>query len=242
MTPDRYGEQLDRLRADPRPLDRPLVVLDGWHQPPLSAVGIRDRLVRLTGADPGQAIAISFFWSWSIPSSARRTIDRVEQTWPSDDPDETVEVDVVGYSMGGIVARYAADMWETLPPDVRPAKRLNVRRVYTIATPHRGARLARWLPLDASAWAMRPTSVMLDRLDAARSSATYELVCYTQTNDITVGARNTAPPGMEPIWTPGTLIASHFTSRVNPHILLDIALRLRGDEPLAGEGSRPPRN
>lgn len=242
ITPEVYQRELARVQAEPCRLERPLVVLDAWHHPPLSGAGVRDRLVDLTGADPQQAIAVSYPFLWSVEAAGRRVVERIEQAWPSDDPERTIEVDVVGYSMGGIVARYAADLWADLPADSRPAKRLNVRRLYTIASPHCGARMARWLPLDSAARSMRPGSDMIERLNAALPEAGYQLVCYTQTNDVTVGARNTAPPGMEPIWQPGTLLLSHQTVRINPHILLDIALRLRGEAPLAGPGSRPPRN
>ncbi len=243
ITPGACRAETARLEADPRPLTRPLVILDAWHHPPASAGGVRRRLVNLTGADDDQTLAVSFTVLFSIEAAARRAVNRVEQQWPSDDPDQTVEVDVVGYSMGGIVARYAADLWDELPPESRPAKRLNVRRLYTIASPHRGARLACWIAPDRAAWSMRPGSELLDQLDAARAQrGDYELTCYTQLNDITVGARNTAPPGEAPLWRHGPWLLSHQTVRTNPHILLDIALRLRGETPIAQPGDPPPCN
>lgn len=234
---------LARLDGIDAPLPRPLMVLDAWHHPPISAAGLRRRLVDLTGARDEDTLAISFTVLFSIEAAARRAVNRIEERWPSDDPNETIEVDVVGYSMGGIVARYAADMWDQLPPESRPAKRLNVRRLYTIASPHRGARLACWIAPDRAAWSMRPGSELLDRLDAARAQRRdYELTCYAQLNDITVGARNTAPPGETPLWRPGTWLLSHQTVRTNRHILLDIALRLRGESPIAQPGDPPPCN
>lgn len=232
-----------RLEANPQPLPRPLVVLDAWHHPPISAGGLRDRLADLTGARDEDTLAISFTVLFSIQAAARRAVNRVEERWPSDDPHETVEVDVVGYSMGGIVARYAADLWEELPADCRPAKRLKIRRLYTLASPHRGARLARWVFPDRAAWSMRPGADLLAALDAARAQEErYALVCYTQLHDITVGARNTAPPGQNPLWAPASGLFSHQTVRTNKHILLDIALRLRGEAPIATEGAPPPCN
>jgi hypothetical protein len=245
ITPETYRAEVARLEANPRPLERPLVILDAWHHPPASANGLRNRLARLTGADDDNTLAISFTVLFSIEAAARRAVNRIEQKWPSDNPHETIEVDVVGYSMGGIVARYAADLWDELPPETRPAKRLNIRNLYTLATPHKGARLARYIFPDLAAWDMRPGSTMLARLDTARGGAgpqRYTLTCYTQLHDITVGAKNTAPPGEVPIWLPATGLFSHQTVRTNPHILLDIALRLRGEEPIATPGDTPPRN
>jgi pimeloyl-ACP methyl ester carboxylesterase len=243
ITPETYETEVAHLESSPRPLPRPLIILDAWHHPPASAGGLRRRLLRLTGADDDATLAISFTVLFSIDAAARRTVNRIEERWPSDNPHETSEVDIVGYSMGGIVARYAADLWDDLPPDSRPAKRLNIRNLYTIASPHRGARLARWIFPDRAAWSMRPGSNLLARLDAARAERErYNLICYTQLHDITVGATNTAPPGELPLWLPATGLFSHQTVRTNRHILLDIALRLRGEEPIATPGDPPPCN
>lgn len=243
ITSDTYRAEVARLEANPKPLEAPLVILDAWHHPPASANGLRRRLVRLTGARDEDTLAVSFTVLFSIEAAARRAVNRIDAKWPSDDPDETIEVDVVGYSMGGIVARYAADMWDELPPESRPAKRLSIRNLYTIASPHRGARLARWIFPDRAAWSMRPGANLLARLDAARAEQPrYNLVCYTQLHDITVGATNTAPPGEVPLWLPAQGLFSHQTVRTNRHILLDIALRLRGEAPIAAPGDPPPCN
>ena len=50
-------------------------------------------------------------------------------------PPSTPAVDVIGTSMGGLVARYAA-------LDIEGKPRLNVSKLFTIATPHLGADLA----------------------------------------------------------------------------------------------------
>src|SRR5690606_14192656 len=55
-----------RLEANPQPLPRPLVVLDAWHHPPISAGGLRDRLADLTGARDEDTLAISFTVLFSI--------------------------------------------------------------------------------------------------------------------------------------------------------------------------------
>ena len=62
---------------------------------------------------------------------------------------------------------------------------------------------------------------------------------YKQLNDEIVGAKNAAPPGMDPIWTESNHLMSHMSSASNQRILADIALRLRGETPLAGEPSEP---
>ena len=76
---------------------------------------------------------------------------------------------MLGLSMGGLVARHAA-----LPRE--DGRRLNVARLFTIATPHRGARLADFrlslLPVwDQKVLSMTTASPFLARLDAAERAA-----------------------------------------------------------------------
>lgn len=227
-----------RMKAEPRGLDRPLLVLDGWRQPDFSAWSLSETLRRLVGAKKDRVLAASYMNQSNLDRMADDIIRRVEARWPSDDPQWTTEVDVVGFSMGGIVARAAAmDRASS-----RSGKRLKVARLYTIGTPHRGAKLARYIALDQAARDMRPGAAYLHRLDEALPACEYELVCYAHTNDRIVGAGNTAPPGHEPIWTQGTILFSHLTTRMDRRILADIALRLRGETPLSRRGSRPPRD
>jgi hypothetical protein len=67
-------------------------------------------------------------------------------------------------------------------------------------------------------------------------------VCYTRLRDSWVGARNTAPPRRDPIWTPGPLLLAHQTITLDPLIRTDIARRLRNEPPLAVRASPPPRD
>ncbi len=63
-------------------------------------------------------------------------IDAVDQKFPSSDPEVTTEVDVIGYSMGGLAARYAAMPATAVNLSKR---RLQIGRLFTISSPHRGA-------------------------------------------------------------------------------------------------------
>jgi pimeloyl-ACP methyl ester carboxylesterase len=226
----------DRMKAQPKGLDRPLLVLDGWRQPDFSSWALAQTLRTLTGADKSAVLSASYLTRADLNVIADDVIGRVEKKWPSADPGWTTEVDVVGFSMGGIVARTAAMQREAS----RAGKRLRIHRLYTLATPHRGAKLAMRIALDQAARDMRPGTDFLKRLDEALPDCGYELVCYAHTNDIIVGARNTAPPGREPIWTQGTLFFSHMTTRLDRRILADLALRLRDEPPLALKASEPP--
>ncbi|MEO1512022.1 MAG: hypothetical protein AAFU70_08120, partial [Planctomycetota bacterium] len=112
------------------------------------------------------------------------------------------------------------------------------------ATPHRGAALAEKIRLDPASRGMRAGSRFLSELDEAwrRGERPREVVPYAVTNDTWVGATRTAPPGGRVLWTGGSRVLSHFTVSVNRAIVTDIALRLRGEAPLAERGGVPPRD
>lgn len=224
-----------RLRDDPAPLARPVVVLNGYHGSHLRGLNLGADLAKLTSQNRGDFLVLSYPFAHDIPSVAARITREINQRWPSSEPGRTVEVDVVGFSMGGLVARYAAMPADRTGQDLR----LNIHHLYTLSTPHRGARAA-IVPMDPAVRQMMAGSSFLCTLDECQADAGYPIVAYTQTNDKIVGARNASPAGAEPIWTGGTTMFSHFTITTNRRVLVDIARRLRAEEPLAAQGSRPP--
>jgi hypothetical protein len=147
--------------------------------------------------------------------------------------------DIVAVSMGGLVARAAI-------LDGHGGKRLAARRVFTLATPHRGAKLARWIRLDGACRDMQPGSPFLRELDAREHGAggrPYEMVCYARLGDRWVGSTNAAPPGMDPIWVPairGT--PSHLMVSTDARIIDDIARRMLGMDPVLRANGPPPRD
>jgi hypothetical protein len=229
-------EDWKRMESEPMLVDRPIVVLAGWRQMwPTPISDLSAPIQRLTGASPEDVLTISYPLAGSIEPLDELVVRRVEERWPSDSGEETVEVDVVGMSMGGLVARRAAIAQEG-------RKRLKIRRLFTIATPHRGAAMASYVFIDAASYSMRPGSDYLAVLDEALSSADYEMYCYARLNDLTVGATNTAPEGEEPFWVSGSHLLSHIGSGSDPRIIADIARRLRGESALAVKGTAPPRD
>jgi len=231
---DEIWAEWRRLREEPKPLDRPIVVLNGYRGTVLRGLNLGADLRKLTSQERDDFLVISYPLASDIPDVARRVVREVQKRWPTDDPDHTIEVDVVGFSMGGLVGRYAAQDAHLSSCE----RRLNVRRLFTLATPHRGARSAR-LALDRAVSQMMPGGMFLSSLDETFVDCGYELIPYAHTNDWIVGARNAAPPGQQPIWTAGTATFSHFTVTTDRRILVDIARRLRGEAPLAMP-SEPP--
>lgn len=224
------AREMARMRADPRPLARPVVVLGGWRAWQFNAEGLTRRLCALTSGRREDFLAVSFMFHNRLEAAAATASGAVRSRWPGAG-NETVEVDVVGVSMGGLVARLAA---------LDGSPRLKIARLFTLATPHRGAALANRIAIDPAARDMKTGSARLGRLDASIDSV--NVTCYARLRDRIVGARNTSPHGRHPNWIPGPRALSHVLVTTEPVFIADIALRLRGEPSLGLPCSEPPRD
>ncbi len=237
-----YAE-LVRLAKNPARPPRPIVILNGFRSPALFANSLRSDIAAATSDD--DVLLIAYPLSGDIDGAAREAVRLISERWPGAKPDETAPVDVVGISMGGLVARWAAlapgvrrDLGRglSMEHDTGDFPRLHVARLFTFATPHQGANLA-GIGMSRAARDMKPDSPFLKALNAAKRD--YELVCYTYTGDSMVGARHAAPPGMIPIWNDGPALMTHFATHLDPVFIADLIRRLRG-EPALVEPTTPP--
>src|SRR5439155_21529904 len=141
-----------------------------------------------------KVIGVSYFFDSSFDDCRRDVIAAVERACPSDNPRQTVEVDVIGLSLGGVVGRYSALE--------RPGeKRLRIHRLFTVSSPHRGAIAAPYAPeLTHIHHDLREGSTFLRNLEQAEAwQCPYEIVPYVRLGDWIVGARDAAPFGQE-VW------------------------------------------
>ena len=133
------------LSFSPKPPTRTLI-LDGiW--------GSHSRWERLRSriaADVGPCTI------WRYDNSGRTSIESLGSALASELHRMNVPVNLVGYSMGGLVIREA----------FRQMPGLKVRRVALLNSPHNGSAAAALLPL-AACRDMRPGSAFLKRLNAA---------------------------------------------------------------------------
>lgn len=238
LTTEQASRELERMRADPRPLERPVVVLAGYRDPGVWAGPLAGELADLTNKDRSDFLSLSYPFLDREEALVSFIVEQVEQRWASASASETVAVDVIGISMGGLVARAAA--LPVAPGDngVPSRKRLRLVRLFTLASPHRGAKLARVLAPDEMAQNMRSGSDFLREIDEHYRSGAYEVIPYARLRDGIVGATNTAPPGQQPIWIAGTLVGSHMTIQDDVRVIADIVARLRGEPPF-GRPSEP---
>lgn len=243
---------LDGMHESPKPLKRPVLVLGGFSDPGFSAPLLAGDLRRACGEDV-QFIPVSFLFCWTFDDCRDRVIEAVDRAVPTQDPNRTAEVDVVGISMGGLVARYAAAPSET---GLFNRRRLRVARLFTISSPHRGARAAVLPTFNQLQLDMRVGSPFFQHLeakeslmcDAARDAGKkvegdlpYPVYPYVRLHDTMVGVENAAPNGRTPIWVANLpLQDAHFFAPSDPRILADISRRLRGEAPYAHEPAEPP--
>jgi len=213
------------MQNDAKALERPLVIMSGWMDIGLTLHAIESPFERVFGRE--QILGIIFPGNHSFDQCRAKVIRQVDENFPCASPNETQEVDVVAFSMGGLVARYAA----LSQPGLR---RLRIRHLFTISTPHQGADLADLPHWDQRVVDMRRGSPFLTQLKQALPECNYVLKCYARLGDTLVGTRNTAPKGF-PLWwirnRPPDL--PHMGAADDPCILADIMCHLRNEPTLS---------
>jgi pimeloyl-ACP methyl ester carboxylesterase len=232
-------EQIANLKRDaggaPEP-ERPLVIISGYHSPPFPAMVVRGLLGSFGACRRDSTLVISDFCAWRIEQAVESALKAMRSKgWANGEA-----VDVVGISMGGVVARVlAADCG------------IKIARLYTLASPHLGARITRFVRPDAAARELiearnGKASPLLKRLDTCLYHTIGELTCYAMLRDWMVGATNTAPPGYTPLWLdtnrPLAPWLSHFSITSDRRVMADLACRLMKMQPLAQVGTPPPRD
>jgi hypothetical protein len=225
VTVDAAKADLQRIENDRRPLDRPVAILGGYADPGVGGLAVGSVLRKHIGQ--GRIITVSFAFCSTFDQCRQKVIETIDRDLPTDDPTRTSEVDAIGLSMGGLVARYAA-----APLDGQ--RMLNVRRMFTVSSPHLGATRAQALPQMTQMQAdMRPGSAFLQKLESAETSASYAIFPYTRLDDDVVGAHYAAPRGRTAWWVPNEpMQPAHIGAATDPRILADILRRLRGEKPL----------
>lgn len=226
---------LKRMAAKPVCASRPIVIVGGYGDPGFVPFELSNRLKRIL--NPGvKVITADAGFTFTMDAARQRLLGRVEEALDCPDAACTPEVDVIAMSMGGLVARHAAAPRED-------GRRLRIVRLFTISSPHRGARLAAIPSFEGRVADMRPGSAFLCRLDdpmCQTPETGFELVPYGRLNDFIVGTENTAPPGRTPWWVDTPVFqAAHLMGHSDPRILADIARRIRGEEPFTQDPPAP---
>lgn len=216
--------EVREMQASPKRAVRPVVVIGGYADVGVGADFVAQELRDVLGEET-TIIAVASGLVGSFDDARDNVLRRVDERLPPRDPVWTEEVDVVGISMGGLVAEYAAMPREGGEGD----RRLKIARLFTICSPLRGARAASVPTLESRVVDMRPGSAFLTRVNAA--PRTFEVYPYCRLDDRIVGEENAAPEGRNPWWvaTPPMRMA-HLGSVCDRRIIADISRRLRGED------------
>jgi pimeloyl-ACP methyl ester carboxylesterase len=218
-------QQIELMRQKPKQLERPLVILGGIGD--LGAGPWRMRR-EIESTFSGRALTVVYPFASNFEQCRREVVEAVDRAFGVVSDEETVEVDVVGQSMGGVVALHAA------MSDPALGKRLRIRRLYTISSPLNGSRGA-----NAFAWAspiqlhrdLRSDSELQKRLH--RQDFKFEIVSYSRLNDDTVGAPFAYLPDARGVWWVDNppFENAHAGCFDDARIVGDIARRLRRERP-----------
>src|SRR5881392_3902967 len=84
---------LAEMRAEPKPLQRPLVIIGGFLDPNVSPPLFKSFFQSVTR--DSRIITVSVGLCGSFEECRRKTIEAVDEACPSNDPNFTAEVDVV---------------------------------------------------------------------------------------------------------------------------------------------------
>lgn len=226
---------LEAMAREPVVLERPVLVLSGYSIPGFAAEALAQDLREATG--DGRVYAVTFFASTGMDASVRRVMHTVEQELGSGEDGWSPEVDVIGYSMGGVVARYAATERAS---ERNEMPKLRIRRLFTLCSPHQGARMAwRFSPVPAER-AMARDSAFLAYLDESLAEGGYEVRAYAVDGDEIVGSMNSGVEG-EPLYVlEGQSVAmwEHMAAVGDSRFSAEFARLLRGEGSyFAGGGS-----
>ena len=177
------------------PLPRPVIVVGGYLDPGLGPNQTAERLIDLT--HDLRIASVSPGFALDMEGAANKIVEAVDAAFPTDEPKWTTEVDVVAISMGGPAARLAAAPGGAFGDDGR---RLRIGRMYSIASPHVGARMADrvgWADLLFAGRQMRTGSGFYRELERREKQAPpeehYPIVQYAKENDLSIGPGSELP-------------------------------------------------
>jgi hypothetical protein len=212
------------MKEDPQPLARPLVIISGYLDPSMGAWWLGEQFSPLF--DDERILAVGYASAADMDEARTTVIEAVNEAFPGDDPEWTAPVDVVAISMGGLVARYAG-----VPARGEgDGRKLRMVRLFTLASPHRGAMAAELnLPHELMKQA-RTDSEFIAWINETDANRDYELFPYVRLGDDVVGAENASPPGEPPWWLPNPALEhAHIGGTLDVRFRADIARRLRGE-------------
>ena len=211
----------------PLPLSRPLVIVGGYEDLLISQT-LATQYFGAMLKDP-KFITVSLQGCGSFDDCRARILAAVNNACGNTDPHWTAEVDVVGVSLGGMAARFAA----APSRDPHFPQRLRIARLFTLSSPLAGAKVA-MLGFTSFQRDIQPGSEVQKYLAAAEPDPPYDIYSYVHLDDEMVGQENAAIPGRIPYWlpnVPGLPVLPHEAIMLDERVFADVTRRLRGETP-----------
>ncbi len=235
VSTDQAKKVLSDFSAHPAELDRPLVIIGGFSDPGIAPLVLKSKFHRYTSGR--RILGIELFFCASFSQCRDYIVQTVDYHFPTSDPRQTVAVDVIGFSMGGLAARYSA-------ADFGPGRRLRINRLFTIDSPLTGSVRADMVPgfLLPVLKSMQTDSKLIRALEQnpQRSDDLYPIYSYVRLGDRVVGEDHASLPGTTAWWVATPPLGSpHAMAYDDPRILADIACRLTGRPPLSSDPPAP---
>jgi len=225
---------LEEMAANPKTPTRPVLITGGWQGKGFDSIKTYQLAEQALGKE--NLVVVTYDGINKFSGARTRTIEAVAALGDPAKPGYTPEVDVIGVSMGGIVARDAA-----CPP--RPQeddpRRLKIHTLYGISVPHRGVRLGVIGFYDSMAKEMFKNSETNGRIKSYFKPGEYEIQDYGRLGDPWVGVDNATLPGHFIRWLPNTTFGDAHLGFQDPRIVADILRRLRGEEPFSTDPPSP---
>lgn len=224
---------LEQMAASPKPPVRPVVIAGGWGGANLAELPVVKSLREALGHR--NVVVVTFHGTKDFQEARRRLISGVQRVLPGETSLTTAEVDVVGISLGGLIAVDAA----AVPTNPRQdPRRLDIHTLYAISTPFDGAQMA-IMPGSRFLDEMNPRSPYIQRIREEAGKAPYPIIAYGRLGDFWVGEKNISPPGTQVYWLPNQMFADAHHGFNDPRIAADIARRLRGEKPFTTSPPAP---
>ena len=219
-------QAISQMEQNPVTPVRPVVIAGGWGGTNLAKLPVTKELRRALGAR--NVIIVTFNGCKNFTECRRRLIGGIQRALACSDPMTTPEDDVVGVSLGGLVAIDAA------APPVDPARgdarQMKIVNLYTISTPFHGANMA-FMPGSKFLDDMMENSDYLTRVRSEVKRADYNIIAYGRMGDFWVGVDNVEAAGYPFYWLPNRGLEDAHHGFKDPRIIADIARRVRGEQP-----------
>ena len=196
---------------------RPVILLHGYGMNRMSFYWLGRALAK---RGLGPLCAMSYVTLRSVRYSAQRLARFVERVCEAEG---AKEVDLVCHSLGGIVARYYADM-------LGGAAR--VKQIITIGTPHRGTMSAH-MALDRAAFDLRPLSPLLAELSNCEHGVCVTSI-WSRADNVIVPPENAALGKCDVVFED----LGHMALLLSPRVA-DIVVSLLSAEQRADALARP---